>query len=119
MKGGAECARSIESDIERDLGDRCAPIRQQGLGAPDPAPRPVTVRRRSERLLERSQEMIRAQLREIGQRLEGDVLGKVLLHEIQDALLLPSGKPATHGRPWRWSGAMQTQKLDRKSTRLN
>src|SRR5262245_39577772 len=98
MKGSAERARAMESHSERNLGDRCAGVCQQGLGALNPPPRPVAIRRLPEGLLEGSQKMIWAQPNEIGEHIERNVLGKVLLDEIHDALLLPRGKPSTWRR---------------------
>src|SRR5262245_38283118 len=99
MKGSAERARAVESHIERNLSDRCAGVCQQGLGALNPPARPVAIRRLPEGSLEGSQEMIWAQPQQIGEHVERNVLGKVLLDEIHDALLLPHGKPATWRRP--------------------
>src|SRR6516164_347729 len=99
MKGGAERARAMESHIERNLGDRCAAACQQGLGALNPPARPVAIRRLPEGLLEGSQKMKWAQPHQIGEHVERNVLGKVLLDEIHDALLFPRGKPATWRRP--------------------
>src|SRR5215471_16373817 len=98
MKGSAEPARAMESHIERNLSDRCAGVCQQGLGALNPPARPVAIRRLPEGLLEGSQKMIWAQPHQIGEHVERNVLGKVLLDEIHDALLLPRGKPATWRR---------------------
>src|SRR5262245_58157721 len=99
MKGSAEPARAMESHSERNLGDRCAGVRQQGLGALNPPARPVAIRRLPEGLLEASQKMIWAQPHQISEHVERNVLRKVLLDEIHDALLLPRGKPATWRRP--------------------
>ena len=99
MKRSAERTRSAESDIERDLGNGRAGICQQGLCAFDPPPRPVTIGRLSEGLLEGSQKMIRALSHKISQHAKGNVLRKVRLHEIHDPLSLPTGKPATVGGP--------------------
>src|SRR5262249_7282391 len=99
MKGSAERARAMESHIERNLRAQCAGLGQQGLGALNPPARPVAIRRLPEGLLEGSQKMIWAQPHLIGERVERNVLGKVLLDEIHDALLLPRGKPATWRRP--------------------
>src|SRR6516225_4787797 len=98
MKGSAE-RRAMESHIARNLGDQCAGVCQQGLGALNPPARPVAIRRLPEGLLEGSQKMIRAQPYEIGEHVERNVLRKVLLDEIHDALLLPRGKPTTWRRP--------------------
>ena len=99
MKGSAERARATESHIERNLSDRCAGVCQQDPGALNPPARPIAIRRLPERLLEGSQKMIWAQAHQIGEHVERNVLGKVLLDEIHDALLLPRGKPATWRRP--------------------
>src|SRR5262249_61998940 len=101
MKGSAERARAMESHIERNLSDRCAGVCQQGLGALNPPARPVAIRRLPEGLLEGSQKKIWAQPHQIGEHVEGKLLGKVLLGKIHDALLLPYGKPATRRRPLR------------------
>src|SRR5262249_57624277 len=93
MKGSAERARAMESHSERNLGDRCAGVCQQGLGALNPPPRPVAIRRLPEGLLEGSQKMIWAQPNEIGEHIERNVLGKVLLHEIHYPLLFPPPHP--------------------------
>src|SRR5215510_16471653 len=61
MKGSAERARAMESHIERNLGDRCAGVCQQGLGALNSPGRPVAIRRLPKGLLEGSQKMIWAQ----------------------------------------------------------
>src|SRR5262249_12937466 len=98
MKGSAERARAMESDIECNLSDRCAGVCQQGLGALNPPARPVAIRRLPEGLLEGSQKMIWAQPHQIGEHAERNGLGKMLLDEIHDALLLPRGKPATWRR---------------------
>src|SRR5262249_3595459 len=99
MKGSTECARAMEPHIARNLGDRCAGVCQQSLGAFNPSARPVAMRRLPEGLLEGSQKMIRAQPRQIGEHVERNVRRKVLLDEIHDALLLPRGKPAAWRRP--------------------
>ena len=98
-KRGAECARSTETDLERDLGDGCTRICQQSLRALDPPRRPVAMWRLSKGPLERSQEMIRAQSHKLGQRIKGNVFGKVLLDKFHHAALLPWRKPATVCRP--------------------
>ena len=56
--------------------------------------RPIALRWLSEGLLEASQEMIRAQPRQIGQRVKGNILREMFFHEIDNALLLPAGKSA-------------------------
>src|SRR5262245_892888 len=99
MKGSAERAGAMESHIERNLGDRCAGVCQQSLGAFNAPARPVAIRRLPEGLLEGSQKMIWAQPHQIGEHVERDVLRKALLDEIHDALLLPRGKSATRRRP--------------------
>jgi len=74
--------------------------------------------RLSEGPLERSQEMIRAQLHEIGQHVERNVPRKVLFHEIHDALLLPPHKSARAvDASWRRSCAIETQEFVRQQTR--
>ena len=98
-KRGAECARPTKTDPERDLGNGCTRICQQGLGALDPPRRPVAMRRLSKGPLERSQEMIRAQSHNLGQRIKGNVFSKVLLDKFHHASLLPWRKPATLARP--------------------
>src|SRR5262249_47462225 len=98
MKRRAERARAMESHIERNLSDRCAGVCQQGLGALNPPARPVAIRRLPERLLEGSQKKIWAQPHPSGEHRERKILGKVLLDEIHDALVLPRGKPATRRR---------------------
>src|SRR5262245_56283614 len=97
MKGSTERACAMESHIARNLGDRCAGVCQQSLGAFNPPACPVAIRRLPEGLLEGSQKMIRAQPRQIGEHVERNVLRQVRLDEIHDALLLPRSKPA----PWR------------------
>src|SRR5262245_66205698 len=113
MKGSGERARATESHNASNLGDRCAGACQQGLGALNPPARPVPIRRLPDGLLEGSQKMIRAQPHQIGEHVERNVLGKMLLDEIHDALLLPRSKPATWQRPWCRSAVLQeTQQLD-------
>ena len=58
------------------------------------APLRLALRWLSEGLLEASQEMIRAQSHQIGQRVEGYILCDMPFHEFDDAPLLPTGKPA-------------------------
>src|SRR5262249_19727643 len=113
MKGSAERARATETHIARNLVDRCAGLCQQGLGALNPPARPVTKRRLPEGLLEGSQKRIWAQPHQIGEHVERNILGKVLLDEIHDAFLLPRGKPATWRGPcWRSPDLQKTQQLD-------
>jgi hypothetical protein len=52
------------------------------------------VRRRVKRLLEHAGKMVRAQLYQLGQRRQGDVLGKVFVDVLHQLLLLPFRKPA-------------------------
>ena len=57
--------------------------------------------------------MIWAQPHQIGEHVERNILGKVLLDEIHDAFLLPRGKPATWRGPcWRSPDLQETQQLD-------
>src|SRR5262249_54393143 len=111
MERGAERAGSAESDIERSPGDGCSRIRQQGLCTFDPPGRQVAVRRLAEGLLERSQEMIPAQSREVGQRAQGNVLCEMLFNEIRDASALPSGKSAAIGTARCRTSTMKAQQL--------
>src|SRR5215831_19975592 len=99
MKGSAERARATESHTERNLGDRCVGVRQQGLGAFNPPARPVAIWGLPEGLLEGSQKMIWAEPHQVSEHVKRNFLGKVLLDEIHDALLLPHGEPATWRRP--------------------
>src|SRR5215468_10142229 len=99
MKGSAERARATESHTERNLADCCAGVRQQGLGALNPPARPVVIRRLPEGLLEGSQKMIRAEPHQLGEHVKRNFLGKVLLDEIHDALLLPHDETAAWRRP--------------------
>src|SRR5262249_61583454 len=99
MKGSAERAGATESYIARNLGDRCAGVCQQGLGALNPPARPVAIRRLPEGLLEGSQKMIWAQPHQIGEDVEGNVLGKGPLDENHGRPLLPPGKAPTRPPP--------------------
>jgi len=50
VEGGAERTGAAETHAERDLGDRCAEICQQRLGALDAAAGDVAIRRLTEGL---------------------------------------------------------------------
>src|ERR1700675_4447886 len=59
----------------------------------------ISVRRHAERMPERPGEMIRTELRQAGERREGDVIRDMFLDIGSHPLLLPACKAATVDRP--------------------
>jgi len=66
-----------------------ADLPEEPFRALDPPRRPVAMWWLSKGPLERSQEMIRAQSHNLGQRIKRNVFDKVLLDKFQHASLLP------------------------------
>src|SRR3984957_15021396 len=88
-----EGARLREADREPDL--RHAPVAgQQGLGALDAPAGEIAQRRHAEGLLEDAREVERAQLRDLGEARQQDILRQVLLDIFADARPLPGCEPA-------------------------
>ena len=65
-----ERARFAEADLERDVGHRRLPLRQQCLRAFDAAIDVVAVRRNAEGLFEGAAEIVGTEIDELRQRME-------------------------------------------------
>src|SRR5262245_45252762 len=74
-----KCARLPEAHVESDFRHRQVALCQQALGAFDATAGEIAMRRHAERLLERTREMVRAELHQLGQGQECDILGKMLV----------------------------------------
>src|SRR6476659_3061622 len=111
---GGERACLAEADRQSDLGHRGCGFRQQYLGVLDASAAVISMRRHSERLLEGTAEIVRAQADELREGRQRYLLGKMFLDVGGDRALLPSGKSATGGSLDAWSPGIETPKLMRE-----
>src|SRR5262249_59851955 len=84
-------------------------------GAYDAQVGEITVRRHVKRLLEHAGKMVRAQLYQLGQRRQGDVLGKVSVDVLHQLLLLPFRKAAATSRHRRQAALVHAHELASQS----
>src|SRR5215831_11498136 len=114
-KRGCKRARFAEPHIKSDFGHRQFACCQQALGAFDALVGEIAVRRHVERLLERAGKMVWAQVYQLGQGRQGDVLGKVFFDVLRELLLLPFRKPAANARHARQAALVHAHELASQS----
>jgi len=73
------------------------------------------MRRHVERLLERAGKMVRAQVYQLGQGRQGDVLGEVFVDVLRQLLLLPLRKPTANARHGRQAALVHAHELASQS----
>src|SRR5262249_39615522 len=87
-----------ETDVKSDFRHRQFALRQQALGAFDAPAGKISMWRHADGLLKGAGKMERAELRQLGQRGQGDVLGEVFVDVLHQLLLLPVGEPTANAR---------------------